>query len=262
MIYKTVNFKGLDFQVSEDGKTVINLVTGNQLKPHTDPDGYRVCSTHYRGKKINIRVHQLVAAAFLGERPDGFVVDHIDRNRSNNHYTNLRYVSLSEQNKNRDYTNINKLNKAKAQLARVVNQKSISIFDGKFIRDFNSVSELAHEIAKIRHCSFDAAKKFIFDRMRKGEKICGYEIIRVDYIPSHPSRPEHIDRKTPPHAIPVTLSKDGKTHRFNSAADAARFISDNAGGNFYTNCDKIRACIRGFNKYKKTIQGFEVICDD
>lgn len=40
-------------------------------------------------------VHKLVAECFIGPRPNGFVIDHIDRNKLNNSVSNLRYVSVS-----------------------------------------------------------------------------------------------------------------------------------------------------------------------
>ncbi|CAL6040438.1 HNH_endonuclease [Hexamita inflata] len=46
-------------------------------------------------------VHSLVANAFLGLKPTNFQVDHIDRNRQNNCLENLRYVSASDNNKNK-----------------------------------------------------------------------------------------------------------------------------------------------------------------
>ncbi|CAL6052145.1 Conserved_hypothetical protein [Hexamita inflata] len=46
-------------------------------------------------------VHNLVANAFLGLKPTGFQVDHIDRNRQNNCLENLRYVSVSDNCKNK-----------------------------------------------------------------------------------------------------------------------------------------------------------------
>lgn len=47
------------------------------------------------GKQISESVHRLVALAFVpNPRPDLFkFVDHIDGNRRNNHYTNLRWVT-------------------------------------------------------------------------------------------------------------------------------------------------------------------------
>lgn len=180
MIFKSVNFKGVDFQVSEDGEIIINLRTGNQMKLCNDKDGYRIFSTHHHGKKINGRVHQLVAKAFLGERPEGYVLDHIDRNRANNHYTNLRYVSLSEQNKNRDYTKINELNKAKAQLARQAVIKSVSLVNGDDIKMFESIVAMAEKVAEMRGCSVVSARQYIYRHKKRGQKVCGYEVIYND----------------------------------------------------------------------------------
>lgn len=42
------------------------------------------------------RVHVLVAQAFLGERPKGLVINHIDYNKRNNHVSNLEYVTHKE----------------------------------------------------------------------------------------------------------------------------------------------------------------------
>jgi len=51
----------------------------------------------------NFTVHQLVASAFLGDRPiDCPVIDHIDRNRLNNNASNLRYTTYRENKKNSD----------------------------------------------------------------------------------------------------------------------------------------------------------------
>jgi hypothetical protein len=48
-----------------------------------------------------IKVHKLVALHFLGERPEGLQIDHIDRNKTNNHIDNLRYVSCKENCRNK-----------------------------------------------------------------------------------------------------------------------------------------------------------------
>ena len=46
-------------------------------------------------KKWN-QVHICVAQAFLGERPKGYDIDHIDKNRLNNCVDNLRYCTHRE----------------------------------------------------------------------------------------------------------------------------------------------------------------------
>jgi hypothetical protein len=46
------------------------------------------------------RVHQLVAEAFITKPRDGLMVDHIDRDRSNNTVDNLRWVTKAQNTKN------------------------------------------------------------------------------------------------------------------------------------------------------------------
>lgn len=58
--------------------------------------GYRYFQIARNAKKINILFHHCVAEQFIGSRPTGLVIDHIDRNALNNRVENLRYVSQQE----------------------------------------------------------------------------------------------------------------------------------------------------------------------
>lgn len=62
--------------------------------------GYRYFQLQRDGKRLNYFYHKLVALAFLGPRPLGLVIDHIDRNRLNNCVTNLRYCTYTENARN------------------------------------------------------------------------------------------------------------------------------------------------------------------
>lgn len=68
---------------------------GRILRPAENKHGYQqvVLSS---GQKRTVEVHTLVAAAFLGPRPDGFDVCHHDGNPRNNRVENLRYGTKGE----------------------------------------------------------------------------------------------------------------------------------------------------------------------
>lgn len=56
--------------------------------------------TNYRSnienKTYNFYIHRLVAKYFIGDIPSGYVVNHKDGNKLNNHYSNLEIVTYSE----------------------------------------------------------------------------------------------------------------------------------------------------------------------
>lgn len=75
---------------------VINLKTNYKLKPFIrNGVHYSVCLSH-KGETKHFHIHSLVAEAFLGKRPKGLVVDHIDNDPLNNNVENLRYVTSKE----------------------------------------------------------------------------------------------------------------------------------------------------------------------
>lgn len=60
-------------------------------------NGYRyVGLVHLDCSQKVARIHVLVAQAFIGERPKGLVINHIDHDKTNNHATNIEYVTHKE----------------------------------------------------------------------------------------------------------------------------------------------------------------------
>jgi len=90
----------LIYEVSNHGNVKSISKISNEivymLRPIHHSSGY-LCVNIDKKRKM---IAHLVAQSFIGERPEGFVVDHIDRNRYNNRYDNLRYCSIGLNNLN------------------------------------------------------------------------------------------------------------------------------------------------------------------
>lgn len=100
-------FEGF-YEVSSLGRVrslarTIHLSTGPRRLPSREvgtgidgSNGYRRVSLTGHGKAALRRVHAMVAAAFIGPRPKGMVVRHLDSNPGNNAASNLAYGTQSE----------------------------------------------------------------------------------------------------------------------------------------------------------------------
>jgi hypothetical protein len=93
-----VGFEGL-YEVSNFGQVrsldrtlAHGRFKGKPLKLRDNSLGY-YCVVLCDGKEHNKRVHQLVAEAFIGPRPEGLVVNHKDSNPKNNCVDNLEYIT-------------------------------------------------------------------------------------------------------------------------------------------------------------------------
>ena len=59
-------------------------------------NGYFMVQLCRGGVPSDVYIHHLVAAAFLGERPETYEVNHIDTDKMNNHRTNLEYLTKGQ----------------------------------------------------------------------------------------------------------------------------------------------------------------------
>jgi len=85
------------YSVSIDGQIKKN---GILMKGATDTAGYRQVSQHGRLKMV----HRIVASRFLPQPiSDDCEIDHIDRDKTNNHASNLRWCSVSDNMLNRNH---------------------------------------------------------------------------------------------------------------------------------------------------------------
>lgn len=87
------NIRSVDRMVVHSKSGALQL-KGKLLKMTISNEDYFYITICIHAKRVKHNVHVLVAAAFLGPRPDGHHVDHGDRNRQNNHINNLSYKTV------------------------------------------------------------------------------------------------------------------------------------------------------------------------
>lgn len=87
------------YEVSDDG-LIRNTETGRVLKQR-DSNGYRTCYITRDGRTSCYMVHRVVAKAFVPMIEGKNVVDHINRDKTNNSVQNLRWTDTSQNNRNR-----------------------------------------------------------------------------------------------------------------------------------------------------------------
>ncbi|CAL5981701.1 HNH_endonuclease [Hexamita inflata] len=90
-----------NYEVSNLGQ-VRNKTTGRILKPRQRSDGYLLIGLYLNKIMKQHYIHRLVSKAFI-DNPDNYSeIDHCDCVKSNNNVWNLRWVSRSENCKNRN----------------------------------------------------------------------------------------------------------------------------------------------------------------
>lgn len=83
------------YAVSNMGN-VKNLRTGKVLNPSIRPDGYKSVLLSRDGKKMSIRVHQLVAQYFLEKEDDKTDINHKNGIKHDNRAENLEWCTKKE----------------------------------------------------------------------------------------------------------------------------------------------------------------------
>ena len=172
VIIPTGNDKQLEFRkipslnyeygINSNGTIFRNLKTRNELKIkldfHHSKEGYYFLHISFHGKIKRLDIASLVAECWLGNKSDGYSVDHIDRNPHNNDYHNLRYATKSEQMINRELPedfikkvtkNLNGKLPVKVKITRIKdknyffisNQAINSLVDEKLFQSMNACSK-------------------------------------------------------------------------------------------------------------------------
>ena len=91
--WKQSEFADGKYIISNLGR-IINCTTGGFVKPIINNSGYYKITNSYTKK--NCYIHREVAKLFIGNIPDGYVVNHKDGNKLNNSVYNLEIVSQKD----------------------------------------------------------------------------------------------------------------------------------------------------------------------
>jgi hypothetical protein len=86
-------FRNTEYFVTENGDV---FRYNKKRKVKVTKQGYLRCSLSINGKQHTYLIHRMVGECYLSNRNNFPVIDHIDSNKSNNHFSNLEWVTHSE----------------------------------------------------------------------------------------------------------------------------------------------------------------------
>nr|QBK88370.1 MAG: HNH endonuclease [Mimivirus LCMiAC01] len=117
------------YKISNMGR-VQNVVMKYIMKPEICNGYYRIALINKNNKRNHHLVHRLVAQHFISNSQNKKIVDHIDNNKLNNKFDNLRWVSQSENSLSyqRNYRKYNPILQYD--------------MDGKFIKKWKNIKEI------------------------------------------------------------------------------------------------------------------------
>ena len=95
---KFITIYDVEYIVSNDGRVYSTKNVGRgkyhqELKQHEDEDGYLCVTVGKNGKRRKIKVHRIIAMAFIPNPNNLPEVDHIDNNKKNNCVSNLQWIT-------------------------------------------------------------------------------------------------------------------------------------------------------------------------
>ncbi len=80
------------YRVYENGSIKSMRLREVFLKPWDNGKGYPYVKINDK----SMAVHRVVSECYLGDKPDGYTVNHIDGDKTNNHRSNLEYITREE----------------------------------------------------------------------------------------------------------------------------------------------------------------------
>lgn len=150
--------KGYDHHYVNEYGSILNRKTMKVLKPFVGCNGYLYVKPCEYGQSRHLSVHRAVAFAFCPGYFDGAVVDHIDKDVSNNYYKNLEWVTIKE-NIDRSYSTMGP--KRNYKIVYILNDAEER---ESLVGPFESVKDASLYAEKYLGCSFSMMYKHKFNK--------------------------------------------------------------------------------------------------
>jgi hypothetical protein len=138
------------YDVSNFG-LVRNRKTGRLLKSAENWAGYLHVVLRKNNKSYTKRIHRLVCETFIDNPNNYKCVDHIDRCKSNNHVSNLRWASHSMNAKNRKSVGNTNITGVSWSEVRKRYLCQVTDFNSKPIRKSFSISKYGNKARALQH---------------------------------------------------------------------------------------------------------------
>lgn len=121
-----------DYYISCDGK-IYSKKVNRIMKTFQTRFGHLRIELKDNGVPKKFCVHRLVYATWVGDLIDGMVIEHLDNDPTNNHYTNLKQSTQKE--------NVHTCINANRRVYKTKNPILLNVEENKYYK-FNSVAEL------------------------------------------------------------------------------------------------------------------------
>jgi len=121
-----------NYGYNTDTNEIINIPLNRRMNQSLNKNGYCFNTFTYKGNTKSMCSHRFIYEACNDIIiKAGYEIDHIDKNKANNTISNLRCVTIQENRKNRDFTNLLKIQNIAHTLKRYI--KAICIETGEYI---------------------------------------------------------------------------------------------------------------------------------